>query len=148
MKIADIILALPDKPEAGEKYGRKYCQTAKAVVTFDNGLTVESVIWAGLETDKTSKDVSVTFSPGIPRGVKFSTEEQLEEFQSIILEHAQVWNLFPSLCDKAEFRLTNTAKAPAKSGKLVRKVVNNIVDNSLPETVTADNSLPTPEPTE
>jgi len=134
MIIEDVLMTLPDRPEAGEKYGRKYCQTAKAIVTFDNGLTLECVIWAGLETDKTTKDVSVTFSPGIPRGVKFSTQEQLEEFQSEILSHAEVWSMFPSLCDKAEYRLTHEVKPTAKSGKLVRRVVNNIVDNSLTPT--------------
>jgi hypothetical protein len=99
------------------------------LVTFDNKLSVEVIIWGGVETDKHTREQSVTFSPGLPKGVKLPEAEMIA-FQTEVLEHAAVWVSFESLCDKAEYALTHEVKVQS-SGKLVRKVKANVVDNSI-----------------
>jgi hypothetical protein len=120
-----IELGVSDYTGVLEKYGRKSVIVAEAVVTYGNGMSVTCAIWMSL------KGGDLTTEPGLPKGVSFADEDQLNEFKGAIVDHMIKQDIWPNLYAKAEHRITAPPSATTSKGKLVKpiKLVGTLPNN-------------------
>lgn len=124
----DIICTPSQKINVNDSYGVRSTTVCDAIVEYDNGMVVTLSIRAKLVTDKDTKEQNIVIEPTTKvknygdTVVKFSNEQQEEQFKESIMEAAQCWISYPALEAKAISRLTADKIDASSKGKLVRKL--------------------------
>ena len=105
------VLPTPAKSVAvgAGRFGGSYTQVASAQVEFARGPVVEATIWARLTINRDTGQQDIVIEPGMPKQTKFNSQEELDEFKTLVLEHMQVWVGWNAAQTKAIQRLTNPA---------------------------------------
>ena len=93
----DIICTPSQKINVNDSYGVRSTTVCDAIVEYDNGMVVTLSIRAKLVTDKDTKEQNIVIEPTTKVKnygdvvVKFSNEQQEEQFKESIMEAAQCW---------------------------------------------------------
>jgi hypothetical protein len=103
------------------KFGGKSTQVCVATVEY-NGLTIDSVIWMRLATDRNNGSESITTEPGLPTGLKIEDSEFSDRFKEVILMSVEVWFGYKAAHDKAKERLLNPIVAGNTASRRVEVV--------------------------
>ena len=105
------------------RFGGKSTQVCSATVEY-NGLTIDSIIWMRLSTDRNNGSETITTEPGLPTGLKIEDEEFSDRFKEVILMSVEVWFGYKAAHAKAKERLMNpvvTGTSGSKRTEIVKR---------------------------